>query len=318
MMDRGKMTGRILKYCLPVLLVVFTLSGVHAQIGAFAEVDSNYAETGNPFIVHLKVVATSGKPQQTDYSTWRSVVPQENILKQTDWVSTGTAFTSDLTLVFFDEDTLTLPPLGIRMDNSAVLVTNTLEIVVIPTPSPDDLVDMSDIKEIRREPSIWLDYLPWALGIAGVILLVVLVSWLIGRAQKKRGMSSRSVELPPYELAIKKLEVLEQKQLWQKRQVKEFCAELTYILRGYLERRYRIPALESTSDEILRHLQATDFPEDIRSELGAILAAADLAKFAKLIPPESFHDDAWRLARNLLESTKPVNFPPPPVGQQQH
>ena len=182
------------------------------------------------------------------------------------------------------------------------------------------ILDMTGIKDIRREPATWVDYLPWALAIAGLILLILLVSWLMGRAQQKKRQAalSRSVGLPPHELASKKLDVLAQKQLWDKGLMKEYCAELTFILREYLEKRYPVPALESTSEEILDHLMRTDFPEGLRPALHELLTKADLVKFAKATPPESFHKESMAFARKIIAETKPVPIPDPqsPIPQQ--
>ncbi len=298
------------KYCLSTFYLLFALAAASAQTDARAELDSNYAETGNPFTIHLYIPQDAGRPDQIDFSVWESIVPHQNILKQTEWLPSGQSFTKDLTLVFFDEDSLTLPPLPIRLSGGGAALTNPLEITIIPTPAPDDLVEMSDIKDIRREPPLWLDYLPWALAIAGFILLIVLASWLIGRAQKKHGTASRSVELPPHELALKKLDVLEQKQLWHKGLVKEYCAELTFIVREYLEKQFHILALESTSEEILEHLKGGDFPQYLRPPLQDFLTHADLVKFAKATPPETFHEEAIAFSRKLILETKPLPISP--------
>ncbi len=297
------MIVRAIRYCFSVFFLFAALAAA-AQTGAYAELDSNYAETGNPFVIHLKITGTDTKPVKTDMSPWHSVLPKENILEQTDWSMNGQSYTQDLKVVFFDADTLSLPPLNIELANKAIATTNSLQIIVLPTPSPDDLVDMTGIKDIHREPTIWLDYLPWALAIAGLALLVIVASWLIGRAQKKRGIASRIVELPPHEMALKKLDVLKQKQLWQKGQVKAYCAEITYIVREYLEKRYQIPALESTSEEIVQHLKTTDFPDALFVDLQNILNQADLVKFARLIPSDHFHEDAFQFARKLVLATR--------------
>ena len=294
------------KYCFSIFYLLCTLANANAQTDARAELDSNYAETGNPFVVHIYVPKSAGQPTQIDFSTWDSVVPEHNILTQTEWAEEGQSFVKDLTLVFFDADTLTLPPLSIRLNGGAAAITNHLEITIIPTPSPDDLVDMTGIKDIRREPTLWSDYLPWALAIGGFILLIVLASWLMGRAQKKHGVSSRIVELPPHELALKKLDVLEQKRLWDKGLVKEYCAELTFIVREYLEKQFHIPALESTSEEILGQLKSGDFPQYLRPALQHFLTNADLVKFAKATPPEAFHEESISFSRKLILETKPV------------
>lgn len=294
-----------------LLLSVFAGKQLNAQVTA--ELDSNYAETGNPFIVHLIVPQSAGKPEGVDLSAWDSVVREQNILQQTEWTSDGQAHRKNLTLVFFDADTLTLPPLPVHLNGKGTVTTNSLDIVVLPTPSPDDLVDMRGIKDIRREPAIWLDYLPWALAIGGLVLLILLASWLIDRAQKKKKQAalSRTVGLPPHELAWKKLDVLAQKHLWNKGLIKDYCAELTFIVREYLEKRYTILALESTSDEILEHLQKIDFPENLRPGLHELLTKADLVKFAKAMPPESYHEASMAIARKIIIETKPLPIPNP-------
>ena len=282
-----------------------------AQADARAEPDSNYAETGNPFTIHLHVLQSAGKPGQIDFSAWESIVPEQNIVRQTEWTPDGQSYTKDLTLLFFDADTLNLPPLPIHLNGNGTAMTNSLEIVVLPTPSPDDLVDMTGIKDIYREPVLWTDYLPWIIAIAGFVLLILLASWLIDRANKRKRQAalSRTLALPPHELASKKLDVLEQKDLWHKGLVKEYCADLTFIIREYLEKRYFVLALESTSDEILALLQKTDFPEHLRSGLHDLLTKADLVKFAKATPPETFHDEAMSFARTIISETKPLPIP---------
>lgn len=296
---------------LSTLFVLFGILSAKAQTDARAELDSNYAETGNPFVVHLSVPQNAGKPGQIDFSAWDSAVPQQNILQQTEWTPRGTSFSKDLTLVFFDADTLRLPPLPIHLNGKGTVMTNPLEIAILPTPAPDDLVDMTGIKDIHREPAVWTDYLLWTLAIAGFILLVILTLWLVKRAQNKRKQAalSRSVGLPPHELAWKKLDVLGQKQLWHKGLVKEYCAELTFIIREYLERRYSVPALESTSEEILQHLRKTDFPKTLSPGLQELLSKADLVKFAKATPLETFHQEAMSFARKMISETKPVPIP---------
>lgn len=309
-----------LKYCFSIFYVLIACLPVGAQTDVRVEVDSNYAETGNPFVVHITVPQSAGKPGEIEFSAWENEVTQSNILQQTQWMPEGSFYKKDLTLVFFDADTLSLPPLPIHFNGQGLANTNPLEIIVLPTPSPDDLVDMRGIKDIHREPTWWTDYLPWVAAIAALILLVVLASWLISRAQqkKKQAALSRTVGLPAHELAWKKLDALTQKRLWDKGLVKEYCAELTFILREYLEKRYSVPALESTSEEIVAQLHETDFPENLNTGLQELLSKADLVKFAKATPPETFHEEAMSFARKIILETKPLQIPEqqPPTAQR--
>ncbi len=284
---------------------LFFAFAVGAQVQATAQLDSNVAETGNPFIIRLLSPARAGKPVQIDFSAWDSVLPRQNILTQSATISQGNQYQIDLHCITFDADTLTLPPLAIRLTGGQMATTNPLELVVIATPAPSDLNDMADLKDILHEPVWWSDYLPWVLAIAGLIALVFVVQWLQNRRQR-RGSRSRSLELPADELARRKLSVLDRKKLWQAGDVKAYYAELTFILREYLQKRYSIPALESTTEETLAYLQQCDFPPDLRQPLTETLLQADLVKFAKSTPPESFHEQALYQAHMLVESTGPV------------
>ena len=296
-------TSRKLQTFGKFLAFLFVATQAQAQVELRA--DSNYVETGNPFVLHLRFPATFGKPDSLSFSVWGNFIPQENIINQTEWQSEGGFFNKSLTALFFDEDSIELPPLPIVLPNGDTAYSNSLKIIVTATPSPDDLNDMAPIKDIHREPSHWTDYLPWILGVLGVLAIFGLLFWLAKRKTKSRVLS-RTIETPPHELALKKLEVLARKKLINNGFVKEHYTELTFILREYLEKRFSIPALESTTDETLGYLKRSDFPSPLSQELQYLLEQADLAKFAKIIPPESFHAEALESSRKIILQTSEI------------
>ena len=136
---------------------------------------------------------------------------------------------------------------------------------------------------------------------------LLLAAYLVNKYRKNRGMGTRSIHWPPHELALRKLGQLQQKSLWNNGNKKEYCDELTDIIREYLELRFGIPALESTSTELIQKLKGTDIPDETALELGNILFQADLAKFAKGTPPPDFGDISMQFALRLIEITKPVS-----------
>jgi hypothetical protein len=294
-----------------VCCAMFAVAQASAQSSASIEADSNYAETGNPFVVHLRVPMAAGQPDTIDFSAWQPLVPPQNVVAQTNWQADGNAFQKDLTLLFFDADSLRLPPLAVALRSGDTLRTNDLEIVVLPTPSPDDLNDMAEIKDIQREPSRWTDYLPWALAILGAVGGIALAAWLLSR-RRKRAALSRAFEMSAHELALKKLDALARKQLLNKQLLKEYYAELTFVLREYLQKRFGLSALESTSEETLRQLESSAFPPQMLAEMATLLARADLAKFAKTPPPDSYHAEALAFAREVVQQTIPA---PDPISE---
>ena len=290
-------------FCI-LLAFVFRLQG---QTGAFAELDS-VVETGNPFELHLHLPEVLGlTPQDVDFSAWDSIFPAENILSQTAWQHSDKGFDKTVTLIAFDADSLLLPPLPIRLKGGGQALSNPLQLTIIPTPSPDDLRDMADIKDIRREPFSWRAWLyayrVWILLLLGVLALALIAYQVYKRKIRSAAALSRSVQLPAHTYALRRLEVLESRQLWQNEQPKWYYAELTHIIREYLEKRYQVPALESVSDEILRQLHHTDFPPTLVGDLQKLLTEADLAKFAQSTPPVSFHPQALQIARIIVAET---------------
>lgn len=288
---------------LAICLCCFCATLLQAQVEILT--DSNHVETGNPYLLHLRIPANLGQPDSLRFYAWGNVLPPENIAKQTEWQSDGQFLNATLTALFFDADTLQLPPLAVTFRNGDTLFTQPLQVIVQATPSPDDLNDMATIKDIHRESTLWTDYLPWILGGLGVMGLLFLLFWLAKR-QKEAKILSRSIELPPHELALKKLEVLAQKQLTSKGFVKEHYAELTFILREFLEKRFGIPALESTTEETLFHLGNLEFSTEQSLALKNLLEQADLAKFAKIIPPESFHTAALETTKTIIQETAEI------------
>jgi hypothetical protein len=282
---------------------------VQAQDQAQIRLDSNLAETGVPFMTHLSVSATHGKPGLLDLSPWAPAIQEKNILSKSDWRLESGQWVMDVQLLLFDADTLQLSPLLVPTAQGDSLYTNALQLTILATPAPEELKDMADIKDIYREKAVWTDYWPWMLGGFLVLLLLGILQWLASRKNNK-GAASRYIELPPHELALKKLAVLQQKQLWQQGELKSYYAEITHIIREFLEKRFQIPALESTSHETIQYLRKqTEFPIHLLHGLNEVLQQADMVKFAKGAPADSFHPVAMDRAVLLVNECTPLPTP---------
>lgn len=303
----GTRIARVCSRLLVVVAVAVALPVAAQTDGAVAAFDSGFVETGNPFALHLTVPGWQAQPESVDFSAWASVIPAENILAQSGWQNRDGRWQNDLTLIVFDSAEHLLPPLSINLADGNRLPTNPLELRVLPTPSPDELAELHDIRDIRRELANWHDFwLPFALIAGGVLLLALAVWWFLLRKKKSGLQGERRLRLPPHELALRQLDELERQQYWQQGHFKAYYSDLTHIARTYLEERYGIPALESASDDILRLLTGTDMPPALLPPLADVLRWADLAKFAKTDPPNYFHTQALREVRRLVQQTRPV------------
>ncbi len=294
-----------------VLFLVWLLPlGATAQNDmAEASFDSAVVETGDDFTFALSVSGRAGEPDSIVWQTWSAYFPKDNRLSESGWKfnTANLKWENNFTLITFDSLQVQLPPLPVSLKGGRVVYTNSVKITVIPTPSPEDPVDMADIRDIRREPSHWTDYLPWILSVASLIIAALLFWWWrAGRGKKRLAPVTRVVVLPPHEAALKQLDALEAQELWQKGQIKTYYDGLSTIVRRYLDVRYQVPVLESTTSETLRLLeQKTDLGPDMREVLAGMLQQADLAKFAKAIPPADFHTAALASARDIIRQTQP-------------
>ncbi|MFM2268960.1 MAG: hypothetical protein RL757_2401 [Bacteroidota bacterium] len=170
---------------------------------------------------------------------------------------------------------------------------------------PPDLTAIKPILEEER--NFREDILPILMILGAVLLLGALFFWI------KRRNETIPAEIPRQsvykktasEIAFEKLKILEQKQLWQQGKTKEFQTDVTFIVREYLENRFGIAALESTTDELMTTLENRQFlDKQTRQQLRNVLEIADLQKFADMPPPISAHQIAFDTAKNIVNLSK--------------
>ncbi|PID69338.1 MAG: hypothetical protein CR989_02315 [Flavobacteriales bacterium] len=170
---------------------------------------------------------------------------------------------------------------------------------------------MFPIKAIQKEPYTFDDfkqYLWWLLAV--ILLLLVVILYFVFR--KKKTPEEKLATIPPYELALQQLQALDKKQLWQQNKIKRYYFELTDILRNYIERELHIPAMESTSNELLTTLQdfnlsssILDIPEETILKLRKLLNEADLVKFAKYVPLANEIEIHRKYTGEILDELQP-------------
>ena len=155
--------------------------------------------------------------------------------------------------------------------------------------------------------------LDWRYVAGGVLLAALLAGGIYWLVKKRPGRKQKSPEyVPPekaHEWALRMLSRLKRSDLLERGEVKAYYSELSNILRGYLERRYLVPALEMTTSEIQEALQRTA-PEALQHpELLTVLQRADLVKFAKYIPPRSEVLQDHEAAVAFVKATKLTPVP---------
>ncbi|MFK7903710.1 MAG: BatD family protein [Chitinophagales bacterium] len=176
-------------------------------------------------------------------------------------------------------------------------------------PDPQDSTanaDIKGIKGIKDMPFTWQDAIPYVLF--GLLALLILGGFYYWWRKRKQKLENVAAYVPPprpaHEVAIEKLRDLEGEKYWQQGEVKKYYSELTNIVREYLEGRYDILALESTTDEILKDLEEGDFEAGLWNKLKNMLQTADLVKFAKAKPDIEKHAGYLKDAKEIVRVTK--------------
>lgn len=212
-----------------------------------------------------------------------------------------------LTLTSFDSGYYKIPAIPISYSyhgNKGLAKTNELALNVNTFPIVTDSLHIEPIKPIIEEPLKLQDFLPYILGVFGLAGIIFLILYLIRRAKRKEALPIPEIIRPAHEIALDKLMVLDKAKLWQQGEIKQYQSELTYIIREYLENRFSINALESTTDEIIAQLKAKVIESDWQEKLKKIFQTADLVKFAKAEPPAELHATAMEQAEDFVVSTK--------------
>jgi hypothetical protein len=272
---------------------------LYAQPKATATLKPERVETGDTFQLYIIVSGASAKPTRVDFVSWSDAFPLENMLAKSDWRKSGAQWIQHFTLISFDSAQLELPPLTVLQSSGEALITNQLSLQVFPTRG----TEMATMRDIHREPQNWTDYLEWA-GLA--LGLVLLFWWWRARIKKPAVVPQVATVAAPTlsaaDLALQKLDKLQTQQHWKKGLEKEHYAQLSLVLREYLENTHQIAALESTTRETTELLRSKNLSDNYLKVLQELLLAADLVKYAQSKPDSSQCEASITKARGLILS----------------
>lgn len=153
----------------------------------------------------------------------------------------------------------------------------------------------------------------------GIALAVALVSAVLGaflwRKLRRKFQRVPTAPLPPpvpkvplrpaWEIAIEELDNIVQEDFVGRGLFQTQYVTVTETLRRYLENRYGVPALESTTDELGSRLNELSLAPLVRTRLLALLTEADLVKFAKATPEAQQARELERRVREIVLETRP-------------
>ncbi|WP_396156117.1 hypothetical protein [Flavobacterium sp.] len=171
------------------------------------------------------------------------------------------------------------------------------------------MFDIKDIAKVESPLGSWWIYLL-------ILLAIGVIGYFVYKYIKKR-QSEPKVEAiifkSPIEKATSLLQQLEKKELWQKGEIKNYYSELTDIARNYIEEEIHIPAMESTTSELIEALRKAAKQKKLKlsnetvENLEKVLKQADLVKFAKVKPLDfEIEEDKKRISSSIVTIHKSI------------
>ena len=301
-----------------MLLTAFLISGAvpaWAQPSILVVFDQETALFGEA--VPYQVVAVAAEGTTIDAFNYSILEEQESMevldLKRLDKAGeNNTSISSlELQLIFWEEGRYTIPPITITYTEGGAqreIQSDSASILIRTMDVESDTTRLMPIKDIIAEPMTLKDYAPYLAGLAAIALIGLLIYFYI----RKRQARPEPVKPPRVTtlraLMMERLKALDEAQRWQQGDIKGYHSELTFQARFYLERRYGIRALESTTDTIVQHLEGSTLSVEQVQILRKLLQTADLVKFAKAEPAIAFHEEAIERLRQFIRDTDDPSF----------
>ncbi|MEN8120366.1 MAG: hypothetical protein ABFS35_08465 [Bacteroidota bacterium] len=313
-----------IKFIILYIISVFVGKQINAQeITANAKLDTFQIEIGDQVYLKLNVVQPNDrfvafpkfKNQIIDGIDIVSITKIDTIQSANNELT----LTQGLLITSFDDSLFNIPPLPFISGNDTIYSNSisfdvqmvNLDSAAISKIDTSQVLKIFDVKQPIDTPLTFKEFLQhyylYFIGFVVLVLIGFLIYYVIKRRKENKPLFKISKpKEPAHIIALRGLNELKQKKLWQTGKEKAYYSELTRILREYLENRFQISALDKTSHELLELIKHSNIIEKERYlELSQILMLGDLAKFAKFKPLPDENDLSLKNAFSIIENTIP-------------
>lgn len=213
-----------------------------------------------------------------------------------------------LTITSFDTGFWAVPPFRFLVNDQPL--ETAAQLLEVRNMVLDSAMVVRDIKDIHTLPfsvGYWLrKHAEWVGVGLGILALIAAVFYFIKkRLRTKVPIAVIAPERPLVERILSALDQLEKERVWQQGDHKGYHSRVTDLLRSYIEERYQVPALESTTEELMKELRVSALNADQRGQLENMLRTADMVKFAKALPSPQENEQMMVGATRFVRGTAP-------------
>jgi hypothetical protein len=212
----------------------------------------------------------------------------------------GKTILHSFTVIGYDTGHWTIPPYTIKVENKTYS-TDTVGIRVDYDPAFNLQENYRDIKETEEVTVENENRLEW-LYYAGAGLILLLLLYLLFRDKSAKQVAKNVIPLTPYEEALQSLAALRKERPAAAEEVKLYYTKLNDVLRNFLAKQFKLPALEETNDEVIAQLRQLGIPAEQFSKTTEALRMADFVKFARYLPAQADNDKALIIIESAIQS----------------
>jgi hypothetical protein len=281
---------KLYRLIIPSILASLIIATTMAQeVRVRAELDTNKALIGDQ--LNLRLTVEKSPALQVNFPALSKALSADIEILNVKAIDTSAFSANTITLIqellitVFDTGFFEIPSLPfVVMNQGSPDTMNTLPVYFqVFSVKADSTI--RDIKAVYKVPLGFRDFLPYLLLLTGIGLIAwLLYIYYTNRKSIGKLLTTRNTHESPDVLAVKELEQLRAEKPWMQNRVKYFYIRISEVLRVYIEHRFKVPALERTTDEILESLKDTSCSASEISRLASVLKLADLVKFAKVLP----------------------------------
>ena len=270
---------------------------------------------GQPFDYQL--LLTVPKDYNVDWKRFGDTLSKSiEIIKEGELTTTpvensdNVLMKQQLTLTTFDTGYVYVPEIDIyyskSLQDSVRYKLHTMEKeLYVKTVAVDTTQAFLPINGVIKQHITAKEVMPWAV----IVLAVVGILYLIYYLQKHRKtqqpvvIEKKKPTIPAIVTARAKLADMKDNELWNSLKVKDYYTDLTDIAREYLEGQFEIDAVEMTTDEIMKEVNALNLQEFVKMKLQDTLITADLVKFAKASPSKDENEQSFKDINLFVEDS---------------